>query len=64
MKKPIKAEQYLSQKQKEEAAVDHFGEGESLHTVLRKLTDNYLLCQDCWKNERIPVSMSIEEFEP
>jgi len=44
-------------------AIDHFGEADSLHTVLRKLTDSYLICQECYSQNNIPQAMSLEDFE-
>ena len=64
MKKPLPAQHYLSQKAREEAALNHFGEQDSLHTVLRKLTDSYILCQDCFSENKIPESLTADDFQP
>ena len=39
------------------------GEGESLHHVLRKLTQTYVLCRDCFTGGHYPKSVSAFDFE-
>lgn len=58
LKKAQSAAEYFNQKQREASALEHFGEADSLHTVLRKLTDTYLVCQDCYQAKNLPHTMS------
>lgn len=53
----------IDQRQKEMNALEHFGERNSLHNVLRQLTETYIVCRDCYKDNLIPKSMSMQDFE-
>ena len=39
------------------------GEGESLHHVLRKLSQTYVLCRECFTQGHYPKSVSAFDFE-
>jgi len=44
-------------------ALENFGEKNSLHNVLRQMTENYIICHDCYKECKIPSSMSLKDFK-
>ena len=54
----------LTSKQRELQSLEHFGEADSLHQILKRLTDTYLMCQECFQSKNLPKSLSADDFEP
>ena len=58
------AKEILASKQRELKSIEFFGESDSLHQTLKKLTDSFLVCQECFAAKNLPKSMAQSEFEP
>ena len=48
---------------KEDTSMRQAGEGDSLHHVLRKLSQTYVLCRECFTDGHYPKSVSAFDFE-
>ena len=54
---------YSEQGFKEDQSILEAGEENSLHQMLRSLTLTYVLCADCYKEEKFPKVLTKDNFE-